>query len=307
MDNRQFDYFVKVVEEKSISKAAKLLYISQPSLSQYINRLETSLGTTLFDRSTSPLTLTYAGEIYLETILKIKALQSEMMNKLEDIEDLKTGFLKIGLTPSKANYYLPTILPIFKNKYPGIEIKISEGTSAELETLLGKGMVDLCLMNMPIEKSPYEIEYEPFYEEEIYLAAPSDFLVPSKPSAAVYPEVKMSELNDKPFILLKQEQRLRQVSTYVFTKSSIKPKIILETRSIETSLRLCASGLGFCFVPRSAMGYTTGNSRPKFFTIGNPPLTWKMVIAYKKNSHRSKASNAFADIVRDTVLQGYMR
>ncbi|MCD8157887.1 MAG: LysR family transcriptional regulator [Clostridiales bacterium] len=303
MDNRQFDYFIKVVEEKSISKAAKQLYISQPSLSQYINRLENSLGTTLFDRSTSPLTLTYAGEIYLDTILKIKALQSEMINKLEDIEDLKTGYLKIGLTPSKANYYLPTILPIFKSKYPGIEIKISEGTSAELETLLGKGVVDLCLMNMSIEKSPYEIEYEPFYEEEIYLAAPSDFFVPAKPSLAVYPEVKMHELNDKPFILLKQEQRLRQVSTYVFTKSGIKPKIILETRSIETSLRLCAVGMGFCFVPRSAMGYTTGNNRPKFFTIGSPSLTWKMAIAYKKNAHRSKAAYAFADIVKDTVLQ----
>ncbi|MCD7855062.1 MAG: LysR family transcriptional regulator [Clostridiales bacterium] len=307
MDNRQFDYFLKVVEEKSFSKAAKLLYISQPSLSQYIGRLEASLGTTLFDRSSSPLTLTYAGEIYLETILKIKTLQTEMKNKLEDIEDLKNGFIKIGLTPSKANFYLPTILPIFKNKYPGIEIKISEGTSAELEMMLGKGLVDLCLMNMPIEKSPYEIEYEPFYEENFYLAAPSDYNVPSKPSAAVYPQVKIEELNDKPFILLKQDQRLRQVSTYVFTKAAIKPKVILETRSIETSLRLCSAGMGYCFVPESALGYASPNARPKFFTIGSPPLTWRLVIAYKKNSHRSKAADAFAEIVKETVLQGSVR
>lgn len=303
MDNRQFDYFLKIVETKSFSKAAKQLYISQPSLSQYINRLETSLGTALFDRSSSPLVLTYAGEIYFETILKIKSLYSEMTNKLEDIEDLKKGFLNIGLTPSKANYYLPTILPVFKSKYPGIDIKITEGTSAELESLLGKGLVDLCLMNQPIEKSPYEIEYEPFYEENIYLAAPSKYQLPTMPSEGIFPRVDLEALNGMPFILLKQDQRLRQISSYVFTKNSIKPKVILETRSIETSLRLCAAGMGFCFVPDSARSYSLDGVRPIFYTIGEPPLTWKMVIAYKKNSHRSKAANAFANIAKETIIQ----
>ena len=130
MDYKQYDYILTVAEEKSISKAAKKLFISQPSLSQYINRIEKHLGVNLFDRSTTPLELTYEGELFIETALKIKQLNEQLKKKFDDITELKSGRLNIGLTPSKANNPLPIILPCFKKNYPNIELIITEASSS---------------------------------------------------------------------------------------------------------------------------------------------------------------------------------
>ena len=101
MDLKEFEYVLAINEDKSFSKAAKRLFISQPSLSQYINRLENQLGVTLFDRNTIPLTLTYEGELYIEAMQNIVEIFNGMQKSFDDISELKKGRINIGLTPSK--------------------------------------------------------------------------------------------------------------------------------------------------------------------------------------------------------------
>ena len=158
MDLKEFEYVLAINEERSFSKAAKRLFISQPSLSQYINRLEGQLGITIFDRNTIPLSLTYEGSLYIESIKSILNIVTNMQKSFEDISNLKKGRVNIGLTPSKANNPLPAILPAFKEAYPGIDLIITERTSTELEDMLLKGQVDVCMLNLPIKSKG--IEYE---------------------------------------------------------------------------------------------------------------------------------------------------
>jgi DNA-binding transcriptional LysR family regulator len=299
MDFKQYEYVLTIAEEKNFSRAAKRLFISQPSLSQYINRLETQLGVTLFDRTVTPLALTYAGELYIETANKIIALSNQLQKKYADISQLKTGRLNIGLTPSKANTPLPMILPVFKNKYPNIDLIITEGSSDELEEMLTKGIVDVCMLNLPIQNS--DIEYEEILDEKILLAAPPSFTDYEQTFNGNYPEIDIKKLKDENFILLKPNQRLRQISNMIFGKAGIKPKIILETRSIETSLRLCSVGMGFCFVPETAVLNSRLENSPKLFVVNNPPLIWTLTIAYRKNSYHTKASLAFAEIAKQVL------
>lgn len=301
MDFKQFEYVLTISEEKSFSKAAKRLFISQPSLSQYINRLENQLGVDIFDRTTSPLSLTYEGELYIETALSILSLIDQMQKKFDDIIQLKNGKLNIGLTPSKANNPLPVILPVFKKKYPGIELIITEASSSNLEDLLSKGLVDICMMNLPINNK--NIEYEPIFTEKILLAAPPDFNLESTKTKYEFPQIDINILKDEQFILLRPDQRLRQISNNIFNKSEIKPKILLETRSIETSLRLCASGMGFSFVPESSVIFSGLIKPPKYYILGEPPLTWTLVIAYRKNTYHTKAAQAFAEITKQIVCK----
>ena len=299
MDFKQYEYVLTIAEERNFSRAAKRLFISQPSLSQYINRLENQLGVTLFDRSVSPLTLTYAGELYIETANKIIALTNQLQKKYDDIKSLKAGRLNIGLTPSKANYPLPMLLPVFKKKYPDIEVMITEESSSELEIKLTKGLIDVCILNLPIKND--DIEYEEILDEKILLAAPPSFRSDISKNETKYPQIEIDEIKNENFILLKSGQRIRQIADTVFSNNSIKPKIILETRSIETSLRLCAVGMGFCFVPESAALSFAAAPIPKFFSVNDPPLKWTLAIAYRKNAYHTKASLAFAEIAKDVL------
>lgn len=299
MDLKQFEYVLTINEEKSFSKAAKKLFISQPSLSQYINRLEGQLGVSIFDRNTTPLTLTYEGELYIETALNILSIMDNLQKKFDDVTELKMGRLNIGLTPSKANNPLPAILPIFKEKYPGIELIITEATSSELEDLLSKGLVDVCIMNLPIKNK--NIEYEPILTEKIFLAAPPKFSTSTETPNEPFPQIDITTLTNEQFILLHSDQRLRQIADNIFNNYSIKPKILLETSSIETALRLSASGMGFSFVPESSVIFSGLLNPPKYYTVGEPSFSWTLVIAYRQNSYRTKAVKAFADITKQVV------
>lgn len=299
MDLKEFEYVLAINEERSFSKAAKRLFISQPSLSQYINRLEGQLGVTIFDRNTIPLSLTYEGELYIESVKSIMNIIEGLQKKFDDVTDLKKGRVNIGLTPSKANNPLPAILPVFKKEYPGIDLTITEGPSSQLEDMLTRGQVDICLLNLPIKSKG--IEYEPIIKENLYLAAPPDFVPKSTAqNDTPYPQINIEDLEDEQFILLHPSQRLRQIADSLFVKASVKPKILLETSSIETALRLSASGMGFCLVPESSVRFAGLKKPPKYYSLGSD-ITWTLVVAYRENTYRTKATTAFADTVKKVV------
>ncbi len=301
MDLKEFEYVLAINEERSFSRAAKKLFISQPSLSQYINRLEGQMGVTIFDRNTIPLSLTYEGEIYIESVKAIMTIVANMHKSFEDVSDLKIGRVNIGLTPSKANNPLPAILPHFKREYPGIELIITERNSSELEDMLIRGQVDVCLLNLPIKSKG--IEYEPIVKENIYIAAPPDYEPPSYvDTSEKYPQISISDIQNEQFILLHSSQRLRQIADTVFNDENIKPKILLETSSIETSLRLSASGMGFSFVPESSVRFAGLTNPPKYFKLPYG-LNWTLVIAYREGAYRTKSVKAFAEIAKKVITE----
>lgn len=299
MDLKEFEYVLAINEEKSFSKAAKKLFISQPSLSQYINRLESQMGVTIFDRNTIPLSLTYEGELYIKAVNDIINIVDNLHKEFDDVSSIKKGRINIGLTPSKANNPLPAILPVFKKEYPGIELKITEENSSVLEDMLLRGQVDLCMMNLPIKSKG--IEYEPIIKENLYLAAPPEF-VPrhTTHNDTPYPQIDIKDLSDEQFIFLHPSQRLRQIADAVFSKANIKPHVLLETSGIETALRLSAAGMGFCLVPEFSVKYAGLTKQPKYYSLSSD-LNWTLVIAYRENTYRTKAAVAFAETVKKVV------
>ena len=293
MDFKQFEYVLTIAKERSFSKAAKKLYISQPSLSQYINRIESSLKVCLFDRTTNPLKLTYEGEIYVETASSILKLVENMLQRFDDIDGLSGGKLNIGLTPSKANHLLPKILPVFKKKYPGIKLTLTESTSNILEELIIKDMVDVCLMNLPLKN--HNIAYDEILSEEIFVAVPMEF----NKEFGDFPMISVNDLKNEKFILLRPEQRIRQISDNFFASLGFKPDILLETSSIETSIKLTEAGMGISFVPASSA--LSSSSNIKYYRIGTPPLKWTTVMAYRENTHITKAAQAFMKVVENII------
>lgn len=300
MDLKQFEYVLTVMEEKNFSRAAKKLFISQPSLSQYINRLENQLGFTIFDRSANPLALTYEGELYVETALNILDQLDTLNRRIRETSQLKAGRLNLGLTPSKASNPLPAILPAFKRNYPGIELNITEAMSFQLENMLLEGKIDLCMINLPVQNK--NIDYTPILTEELYLAAPPDFSSPYETTDAdsPYPLIELKYLKDESFILMHPEQRIRQITDSTFFSAGIKPKIVMETGSIDTAHRLSASGAGFSFVPESTVRFAGLVKPPKYYRI-NEGFSWTLAVAYKQNSADTKLRNAFIETVKEVI------
>lgn len=127
MPSPNYEYFVAIVEAGSLTKAAEKLYVSQPSLSQYLKRLENSLGVELFDHSTSPLRLTFTGERYYQYVLQMMKLEENMRKEFQDIKNSASGVLRLGVALWRGACLLPDTFPYFHEHYPGIRIELTEG------------------------------------------------------------------------------------------------------------------------------------------------------------------------------------
>lgn len=304
MDFRQLQYMLKVAEERSFSKAAQKLYIAQPSLSQYIQNLEQQLGVQLFDRTTVPLHLTYAGELYIETAKKILDLNYQLSQQMEDIANLKRGRLTIGLSPFRSTYIMPKVLPLFHERFPGIEVILLEGTSSELEELALKGSTDISIMTLPVEEKLFQ--YESILTEEILVVVPPQHPLKSKLTKKLHnhhlhPKIHLNELKDEPFILLKQDQKLHQIATQLCKEAGFKPRIILESESIEAAHALSTAGMGVTFVPDTLTLFTQMPQSPLYFSIADESPKREMVVSYRKGRYLSKAANEFILIMKDIL------
>ena len=301
MDFRHLQYILKVAEEKNFSKAAKKLYIAQPSLSQYILNLEQQLGTQLFDRTTTPLRLTYTGELYAGFAKQVLDLEKNLTMQMDDIANLKRGRITIGISPFRSTYFLPKILPAFLKKFPGIEINLAEGTMAELNDLTRNGSVDFSIMTLPIQED--SLIYEPIMAEEIVLALPPHHPLCQKGESESLagnfrPQICLAQLSNDPFILLKPGQRMREMALALCKQAGFKPRVILETKSTEAANALAAAGIGIAFIPDALVSSNQAGKEPVYFSMKNPVPTRTLVVAYRKEGYLTKAARAFISMIK---------
>ena len=143
MTPQQIEYVLLVAQLRSFSKAAQKLYITQPSLSKYIINIERQLGTEIFDRSTTPISLTAAGEAYVATARQIKAAQDDLANRIADMQNLRAGTLKIGASTFRTSYMLARSISQFCREHAGVEVSIADNNSENLKEMLRAGQIDL--------------------------------------------------------------------------------------------------------------------------------------------------------------------
>lgn len=297
MDFNQFEYVITVAEEKSFSKAASKLYISQPSLSQYIMRLEQQLGLKLFDRSTNPITLTYAGEKYIESAKSILNLNDKLQEQLGEINGLSKGRIRIGIPIPTERYILTRVLPEFNKKYPEIEIEIEEHSAIELEKLLVRGDVDFAIMHLPILDK--KIEYEPISVEKIFLIAPPEYNIKDMMKYGEHKKLDFGLIKNQKFILSKPGQRMRLVADEIFKNAGYEPNAVLEVRNLDAAFLYASAGLGFAFVPENVIRLLNTNKYNNYICIGDIEFT--LAAAYRQGNYLSRAASEFIEMTKEIV------
>ncbi len=301
MNFRQLEYVMTIYREGSLTKAASKLYISQPALSQQLQKLEREVGIQLFDRNTTPLQPTYAGKYYLEVIQKILFENQQAMNWLDDIHSLNRGKLTLGISNIRSTQFLPVLLPKFRIKYPNIEVEIKEAPALSLPDMIYKGEIDFALMIAHSDIN--DMTFLPILTEHVLLAVPKEAPINEicKKSMVENGFVDFRLLKNEPFITLKHGHRLREITYELFRKADIMPPIVLATENLVLAHQMVIAGYGLTLIGEISASLTYTPSRPNYYPVTGDNCTWHLGIAYHPEKYISKAMKAFFNHVMDNI------
>ena len=243
MNIKQAQYIQTIANEGSITAAAKKLYISQPSLSQMVRQVEKELGVTLFDRTSQPLRLTYAGEKYLECAHAMIVANDRLENQLQDIRQENSGHLRLGISVQRGMRILPKAMPLFLSRYPNVSLELKETGSARMEDLLRYGEIDLAFA--ALDSTSARFDYRLIERETTgILVGRTSALAQSFPAGKPIP---LEKAKNELFVSLKQGHSIRLVQDQLFRMLDMSPRILMEVDSLEMAKRVTVS-CGACML-----------------------------------------------------------
>ena len=310
MDNKTATYIKTIADMRSISAAAESLGISQPALSSHLKKIESEIGTMLFDRSRQPLELTEAGRAYLKYLDRALSLEKEMEQTISDIEGLETGSITVGGAAFFNVAYLPKAVGIFAGKYPGVDIDIVDGNVPFLAAEALKGRIDLFIT--PSANEPDRFVYEKLLDEKVYLAVPEDWDINDELSASNDADTSQSgssaiasinadkfrNLCSCPFIMLREGQHIGQMMERLFEKYRCHPEKIIRAEQTLTSLALTMAGVGVSLITDSSIRRSGLSRFPKLYLADETICTRSMYVAYPRNKYLSKAASEFIQTLK---------
>ena len=309
MDFREMLYITTVADCRSITAAARKLYISQPSLSHIVSKVEQDVGVKLFDRGTSPLTITYAGEKYVETARKILLMSDNLRKELIDAGLGEKGRINFGMPTERADYMLPAVIPEFKKQYPGIELQVMEAKSDELLQAILRDDISFYVIPRSQGELPVGLKAESIYREQLLLVAEGSMLTEDmfldESSVLNMTEgkrknrcVNLSKMANLPFIMLKKGHAIRKKTDLVLRQYGIDPKIMIELSSCISAVQLAAAGLGVAIVPQRAIDALGGMERFNCYDFSVTPEFWSVNAVYKEDMYLGRAERFLIDLMK---------
>lgn len=296
-----------VNNEKSFSKAAEKLLISQPSLSASIKKIEEEIGAPLFDRSTNPIQLTECGREYKKCAEQIYDIENNFINYINDLTLLRTGSLTIGTNNLYSAYILPPIVSTFIDTHPNIKLNLIEGSTHELENKLFSGDIDLVIDTKEFSSDLFDKSY--FGVEHLLLAVPRKFqcnlnvtqyqlstkdIIMNKHLSSKTLPVPFHIFKDEPFILMKNGSDTRERTDKILKKYGIKPNIVLELEQLSTVFHIISIGTGISLVSDTLIRHTHLDTQNLcFYKLNDTDLLRNIFFQYKKKKYFSYAMKEF--------------
>ncbi len=300
MDDRQLRYLLAVSEARSVTKAAEQLYISQSALSHYIKNAELELGVPIFDRSTSPISLTYAGELYIESAKRILQETETLEKKIKDINHNMTGRIRIGFPRDRASYLCPYIIPEFRELYPNMTVIVYTDGGKELLNGLREGKVDFAILPDSQKEDDRGLVTEYLYSEEVLISAKPGY-VDSADLGGNGSYIKLEALEKYPYYILPQGRVTRNYTEKLLDNHGLDLKIALTMDSNIGCFRMSASGGGLAMVPIITISMTKCDLPVDIYRIGETGVMWNINGFYRKGAYLSKPEQDFLEIVKKNM------
>lgn len=244
MDIKQLRYFVAIIEEGTITGAAKLLHVSQPPLSNQMRLLENELGAELFRRGARHVTLTEAGEVLYRYAVEILELENVAKEEIGSMRAGQKGNLRLGLVSSCASEELYHELRLFHKEFPDVHVKLFEGNTYEQMEMLRKGKVDVAVLRTPFPS--YGLERVTIRRDRMAVAAARGVL------PRTHGDLTLKALEKKPVIIYRRWEKLILDE---FEKEMAVPEVYCVTDDARTSLQWAEAGIGIAIVPESILSW----------------------------------------------------
>ena len=303
------NYVYEVYKERSFSKAAENLYISQPSLSAMIKKIETKVGVPLFDRSTTPIQLTEYGKKYIKTAEKIMDLEDDFAYFTENLNELKTGRLSIGGPAFFTSFVLPEPISKFRQLYPQVKVNIVEDQSNHLEQKVSNGDLDIVLDNYQVNKELYEQKV--FMEEHLILAVPTSYTSNRRATRyqlnaedirndvhlnSSFPGIPLKKFADEPFIALRSPNDTRKRMEAICQSAGVKLNMVLKLDQLLTTYHLAEYGMGAAFVSDTIIKYLPPTPNLIYYKLDDPNAVRNINIYYRKHKYLTRSMSEFIKI-----------
>ena len=290
---QQLRIFKAIACEKSFTQAAEILFISQPSVSKQIKILETRLGILLLNRNGNKISLTEAGNIFLQYSDRILALCEESCRALNNLKDGERGNLKIGASQTIGSYLIPRVLTLFTQNYPQINLNIAIDSTDIIAKKVTDQIVDIAIVGGCIPATlKKNLQVENFIEDEVVLIISKSHSFVRKKKK----KISREDLYHLNFITLNSNSTIHKFIDNILIQNNIQTKqfnVIMELNSIEAIKTAVSLGLGAAFVSSLAIEKEIELKTIEIIEIENIKLARTLSIITKIDSYRSKAFKLF--------------
>ncbi|MHB1653050.1 MAG: LysR family transcriptional regulator [Desulfitobacteriaceae bacterium] len=283
MDIRQLTYFLAIIEEGNITRAAERLHIAQPPLSQQLKLLEDELGVKLVERSTRKMQITDAGQMLRQRAKQMLELMETTIKELKDYNEGLQGTLSIG-TISSGAMLLSKRIHSFHQIYPGINFQIREGGTYEILELLKSRVIEIGIIRTPLNTEAYES-----------ICLPNEPMVAATRDDSNWEEhqkyIHLTELANKPLLV---DRRYEKIIVESCQQAGFEPRIICKSDDSRAILLWANTGMGTAIVPKTWIGLIQ-NTNLKYKVIDEPSLITGTAIIWLKNQYLPSAARHFLE------------
>ena len=280
-----------IATEKNFTKAAELLYLSQPSLSKQIKTLEQNLGIKILDRQNNKISLTESGKVFLQYAERILALCEESCRAIIDLKNGERGNLTVGASQTIGTYLMPRFLALFAQTYPQINLNVQVSSTRIIAKNLKNREIDIAVVGGEIpQKLRQNLSIEDFVEDEFSLIISRSHPFADK---KIITKKDLYHLN---FITLNSNSTIRKFIDNILTQNQIEInqlRIIMQLNSIEGIKTAVSLGLGAAFVSSSAIEKEVQLKTIEILKIENIRMTRTLSIISNPECYKSKAFNFF--------------
>ena len=308
----KLEYIYTVYQEKSFVRAAEKLYISQPSLSITIKRIEDNLGFAIFDRSRKPLDVTEEGRAYIDYIEGILALDAQLAERVNEIEQFSTGTIRIGCTNYILSSVLPVIIHSLNKQYPGIKVDISEDNSLNMRQRILNG--DLDMVVDCFDTSDASLEFVPLLNEELVLTAPKAYaedprfqpylltresIRSDRGNYPLLPDALAKEIFSTPLLSFRPGYDMYERIHSILKQYDATANVRMEFDQITTCINYVDESIGYSLLPITPFLYNKRKYDVALFAIRSEGFMRTQKLIWKKGKYRSKVINLFTQIAQD--------
>ena len=292
----QLEYIVAIDEYRHFATAAEKCFVTQPTLSMQIKKLEDELGVIIFDRSRQPVVPTDLGAKLIEQARMTLSATQRIKEIIQEEQQEVEGTLKIGIIPTLAPYLLPVFIGPYIRKYPAVKVEVEELVSEEIIRRLKRDMLDVGLFVTPYHDEKI-VERPVFYEEMLVYAHPDSELLKKK-------EVGHEDIVTSDIWMLGNGHCFRNQVVNLCEMSASQHKNLpfeFESNSLETLMRIVDVEGGFTLIPELALQYMSPEKKKQVRSIANTKPLREVSVIYSRHFTKQRLITLLCDEIKSVV------